>query len=296
MPAMAVDPFYAIGDPGRAAREVPSGPPPTRAGRSDVELSSADLPGMLIRAASCRGILHRSAATVRQDAFALAQCYGPDEPAAAITVVCDGVGSLEKSDWAADLVSRDLALLGAAGTPWPDAFREVNEKLRKHAAEGLPAGAPLEMATTAVALRVCREDGDWVGDAAWVADSSLWHLDDNDHWTMLAGPPGEDADDYHSGHVRPMPSDDCGCSAARFRVSGGALFLMTDGVANPLMWAPDVQQALAQWWRRPPDPFTFAGQVGFAKRTHVDDRTVVGIWSTRDASEQDATGEPQAAL
>lgn len=289
---MAQDSYYAIGDPGRAALEVPNGPPSARIGPADVELSSADLPGMVIRAASSRGILHRSLATVRQDAFALSHRSEPGEPVMAIAVVCDGVGSLEQSDCAATFASRSLAALATTGLPWPDAFRQANEALRKHAFEGIPADRPAEMATTAVAARVHRHGGDWVGEAGWIGDSSLWHLDDQGRWAMLAGPPPEtDADAYHSGHVRPMPSADGECSASGFRVSGGALFLMTDGVANP-MWARDVQAALAQWWRQPPDPFTFGAQVGFARRTHMDDRTVVGIWSTDDGRQE---SEPRAA-
>ena len=46
---------------------------------------------------------------------------------------------------------------------------------------------------------------------------------------------------------------------------------------------------LAAWWARPPDPLTFAAQVGFARKTHVDDRTVVGIWP--DESDEDAGQE-----
>ena len=62
---------------------------------------------------------------------------------------------------------------------------------------------------------------------------------------------------------------------------------MSDGVANPLRWSQEVKQALAAWWACPPDPFVFAAQVGFARRGHMDDRTVVGIW----AGEADANRE-----
>jgi hypothetical protein len=289
--------LYAIGDPGRAALEVPDGPPPARIGPADVELSSADLPGMVIRAASSRGILHRSQATVRQDAFALSHRGVPGEPVTAILVVCDGVGSLERSDLAAVYASRHLAALAVEGLSWPDAFRQANEGLREHALDGIPVGSPADMATTAVAARVYRDGSDWVGDAGWVGDSSLWHLDDHGRWAMLGGPPPEnDADAYHSGHVRPLPSAEGECTASGFRVGGGALFLMTDGVANPLMWGQDVQAALAEWWRWPPDPFTFAAQIGFARRTHMDDRTVVGIWSTHDAREESEPRAAQAAV
>jgi hypothetical protein len=39
---------------------------------------------------------------------------------------------------------------------------------------------------------------------------------------------------------------------------------------------------------RPPDPYTFAAQVGFARKSHIDDRTVVGIWSAEPGREHAA--------
>jgi hypothetical protein len=287
--------FYPIGDPGRGALEVPEGPPPARVGAADIEISSAELPGMRIRAASSRGILHRHQQTVRQDAFALGHRRPPGEEAGAVLVVSDGVGSLERSDEAAAHVSRRLAELGAAAVPWRDAYRQVNDELGKYAVWASPPGGPLTMATTAVAVCVGREGDDWVGEVAWVGDSSLWHLNRRGDWTLITGPlPEAEAGDYHSGGVRPLPSADGECSTSVFRLSGGALFLMSDGVGNPLSYAPDVRAALAQWWAQPPDPFTFAAQVGFAKRTHIDDRTTVGIWSVQDAGQRDEPGEAQA--
>ena len=132
---------------------------------------------MQIRAASSRGILHRHQRTVRQDAFALANRALPGDELAAILVVCDGVGSLERSGWAAAVVSRRLAELGAAAVPWQDAYRQVNDELGKYAVSTSPAGGPLTMATTALAVSVRREGDDWVGEVAWVGDSPLWHLD-----------------------------------------------------------------------------------------------------------------------
>jgi serine/threonine protein phosphatase PrpC len=84
-----------------------------------------------------------------------------------IAVVCDGVGSLGRSDEAAALVSRRLACLGAAGLPWPQAFFRANEALREFVAESADEegtdSAANSMATTAVALAVHREVRDWVG-------------------------------------------------------------------------------------------------------------------------------------
>lgn len=267
-------PVLAIGDPGQAALEVPDGPPPAAIGPSDVALSTATLPGMLVRAASARGLQHRAEHTPRQDSFALGQAGDR----AAVVVVCDGVGSLSRSDYAAGYVSERLAQRGAAGVPWPAAFLSVNAGLAKVAAEAEATGFG-GMATTALALRATWSRGTWQGEVAWVGDSPLWHLGEDGTWrpVTLAVNPGADGG-YHSGRVRPMPTRDGDCSWCSFRLPGGALFAMTDGVSNPLAWSAEVRGTLARWWARPPDPLAFAAQVGFARKSHVDDRTVVGLW------------------
>ncbi len=276
---------YSIGSPGRAALDLPDSAPAGRSGPADVELSAAALPGMLIRAASSRGLMHRSRGTPRQDAFALSR-RGPDE---VLAVVCDGVGEFGRSDEAAGLVSRSLADSGAQGDPWPDAFISANDQLRKLAEETLAReGADRikdGMATTAVAVSARLEAGNWNGSVAWIGDSSLWHLSAEGTWTLIAGASEDPESYYHSSAVRPMPSADGACSQDDFCLTGGALFIMSDGVSNPLKWNDRAKEALADWWRRPPDGITFAAQVGFAMKTHIDDRTVIGIWA--DGGEPD---------
>lgn len=281
--------FFTVGDPGRAALETPDGPPSARIGPADVELSTASLPGVLIRAASTRGLQHRSRGTTRQDTFALGRLEVSGQAAQAVVVVCDGVGSLDGSDYAAALVSRRLAEYAATGVPWPEAFAYANEELYKAAVATEEAGLG-GMATTAVAVTASRVGQVWVGEAAWVGDSTLWHLSGDLTWTLVTHSAGREREEgYHSSGVRPMPTRDGSCTWCSFRISGGALFVMTDGVGNPLLWSAEVRTALAGWWARPPDPFTFAAQVGFAKKTHVDDRTVVGIWL--DGNDDDASQE-----
>ena len=287
---------FAIGTPGRAALELPPGPPPARIGPADVELSTASLPGLVIQAASSRGLQHLANGTVRQDAFALGRREVAGSGSQAIAVVCDGVGSLHRSDEAAVLVSRRLAELAAAGVPWPDAFACASDELRKVAEEAVePASdgtrAPI-MATTAVAVSVRRDAGFWTGEAAWIGDSTLWHLDDAGRFRLISGSAVQTEEDvYYSGRVHALPSRDGACEWCGFRVRGGALFVVSDGVGNPLQWSHEVAETLAGWWARPPEPFTFAAQVGFARRGHMDDRTVVGIW----AGDEDAGREEQPA-
>ena len=182
---------------------------------------------------------------------------------------------------------------------WPNAFTRVNEELCKFAEGRLGVDADTTagdkgMATTALAVSVHREAGEWVGEAAWVGDSTLWHLSRDGRWTLVNSSRNVPAEaSYHSSSVSPLPSLDGECTWCGFRISGGALFAMTDGVANPLWWSRDVQKALADWWQRPPDPFTFAAQVGFARKSHIDDRTVVAIWPDRSDADEDQEGEPR---
>ena len=237
---------------------------------------------MIVRAATTRGLLHQARGSGRQDAFALSRGGGSAEVSGVVAVVCDGVGQFGRSAEAALLVSRRLADLGASAVPWPQAFSLANEDLRKAAAEAL-AGEDADpivdgMATTAVAVAVHRDANSWTGVVSWVGDSTLWHLGEDGKWALLTGEPEDESVIYHSTSVKPFPSADGACSSLEFSVAGGALFVMTDGVANPLRWSQDVQEALADWWSQPPDPFTFAAQVGFARKSHLDDRTVIGIW------------------
>lgn len=262
-----------MGDPGRAAVEIREGPPVSDIGRSDVELVSADSLGIRIRAASVRGLLHRRQGTPRQDAFALGHNTSPDGPGFVVASVCDGVGSRERSQEAADLVSREVVRLAALGAPWAEAFRAANQTLESHVQV---AKGP--MATTAVTIRVRRVDDLWLGSVAWVGDSSAWHLGPDGRWLQIGGPQPADDADYHSGRVLPLPSADGSCEQRDFELGGGAVFLFSDGVANPLKWSQLVQESLAEWWSEPPDHFTFAAQVDFAMKGHVDDRTAVGLW------------------
>jgi hypothetical protein len=273
MPMPTLPGQFAIGEPGRAAYATPDGVPPSEISPPDVAASSAALPEMRIRAASVRGIQHKAQHSARQDAFALAQVGGSQ----AIAVVCDGVGSLDRSDYAAAMVSQRLAHLAMSGVPWLAAFETANAELGKIVAEweALQRGS---MATTAIALTVTWQGGWWLGEAAWVGDSPLWHLRTDGAWEPVTEVPAESGQGFHSSAVQPMPTPDGACSWCSFRIYGGALFAMTDGVGNPLAWSTEVRHALASWWASPPDLLTFAAQVGFARKSHIDDRTVVGIW------------------
>jgi hypothetical protein len=223
-----------------------------------------------------RGLQHRAAFEPRQDAFAL-RLAGTDE---LIAVVCDGVGSLPRSHEAAEFVARRLAHLACAGTAWTPAFTTVNDELNlvARACEATD-GTPLAMATTALALRVKCDGPGWHGQAAWVGDSSLWHLDAGGSWSRCTAPePDDQVEGVHCTSSTALPAAPLRVGELELHCDDGALFLMSDGVGNPLAWVDEVRATFAKWWAAPPELFDFGRQVGFARQSHVDDRTAVGLW------------------
>jgi hypothetical protein len=149
------------------------------------------------------------------------------------------------------------------------AFKNVNDEL----------GALCDAATTALAVRVRAGDEGWHGQATWVGDSPLWHVSAGGEWTRCSAPDGTGDDEaFHTTSSAALPAPNLAVAQVNLDQRDGALFLMSDGVGNPLAWVDDVRNALAQWWAAPPDIFDFGRQVGFARQTHMDDRTVVGLW------------------
>jgi hypothetical protein len=272
----------AIGDPGRAATEVGPGLPSRHPDSADHELSECQVPGAQVRAASVRGLMHRYRFQPRQDRYSIVY----DEPTATLIVtVCDGVGQFALSHGAAGFVAADAPRAYLVHGNWPDAIAEVNERLKQFVADvgarphldALPQDT--RMATTLGAAAICLEPDRRTASIAWTDDTSVWLLE-KDGWTNLTPDPSEatDAGGLHTGGVRALPSANHRIFVAEVPADIGALFVLTDGVGVPLAGSRQVRETLATWWAAPPDVFTFARQVGFARKGHLDDRTTVGVW------------------
>jgi serine/threonine protein phosphatase PrpC len=270
----------AIGAPGRAATELPAGRPPVAGDLADHELSACSFPGIEVRAASVRGLMHRYREEPRQDRFSLLH----DEAAGSLLVsVCDGVGEMALSHEAAAFVARWMPREYLAHGDWSKAIAEVNARLGAYAASAADAAAPgsepyeYGMATTFAGLALPVTGAPRIASIAWTDDSTVWLLDERG-WTKLTADPAPADPAVHRTSVRALPHREPRFRAIDVSVDRGALFVMTDGVGVPLESAADVRETLAGWWSEPPDPFTFARQVGFARQSHLDDRTVVGVW------------------
>ena len=274
----------SIGEPGRAATELPAGKPPALLTSADHEISECSFEGVDVRAASIRGLMHRYREEPRQDRFALAY----DEASKTLLIaVCDGVGSLALSHEAAEFVSRSVLRSYAANQSWEKSIAEANEELtrlaRASASLALSDAEPhtFGMATTFVGAAISLDDSPLVASLAWTDDSVVWGLVEG-NLKILTQAEDQREESVHTGSVRALPHKEPRFHQRTITLDGmTAIFVMSDGVGVPLEQSFEVRETLAQWWREPPDAFTFGRQVGFARKSHMDDRTVVGIWFPR---------------
>ncbi|WP_239310574.1 protein phosphatase 2C domain-containing protein [Frankia sp. Cj3] len=271
----------AIGDPGRAALEVGPGAPVRHPDSADHELSECAVPGAQVRAASVRGLLHRHRSQPRQDRYSVVY----DEASALLVVtVCDGVGQFSLSHEAAGFVAAAAPRAYLDQGDWNLAVGEVNERLGRFAAEAPErsrldqAPADARMATTLAGAAIGLAPGQRKASIAWTDDTSIWLLNSGEWTNLTPDPLDDDAAGVHTGRVRALPSAEPRVFVAEVPAETGALFVLTDGIGVPLEGARQVRETLAEWWAEPPDVFTFARQVGFARRGHMDDRTAVGVW------------------
>jgi Protein phosphatase 2C len=286
-----------IGDPGRAAREVRAGLPCQPWGWPDTAVDSASVSGLEARAASCRGLLHRYDGSPRQDAYSLGML---DADAGLVLTVCDGVGSLPRSHEAAAAVCAVLPgvvseILAAEGElDWSKVFERASDAIvaivESYARPGERPHRARDCMATTVLCAVFRPEspGRVSVELAWIGDSVAWQLDGGGHWVPLG--PGSGTPDpalpssapaaLRDGVTSALPGDQHALGRCSTAIGpGDAVFLMTDGVGDPLgTGAGEVGAALAALWAAPPDMLAFAAQVGFARRSFDDDRTVAGVW------------------
>lgn len=271
--------IHSIGDPGCAAANIRPGASTAPPCWPDTALDTARIAGLEIRAASVRGLLHRFEGSPRQDGYSFVWQQDPD---ALIVTVCDGLGSLNESHEAAALVSQHMAAAltrdpDSDELRWAEAFATCSNAIDSRIADtgGEMATTVVCACITAVEERGYRAEVAWVGDsAAYLLEGSTWQVVGGSVKTVQAG------DEPMASATKALPDSAprVHTSAVEFR-SGTALFLMTDGVADPLgEGRGEVGEALASWWSCPPDKFTFGAQVDFARRSFDDDRTVVGVW------------------
>ncbi|MBW8485531.1 protein phosphatase 2C domain-containing protein [Actinomadura parmotrematis] len=283
-PAADVPPPLVIGRPSRL-RSAPGRPPAAPhpkldAVRPDSEIDGAELPGLVVRAASVRGDAHRYQGTLRQDSMKL-RPLGED---GVVLCVADGLGSRPLShvgsDRAVQEASRHVPAFMDAAEPAKAAaalVHHVSHNLREYAVWVGVDGE--DLATTLVAGGVRRrEDGTALARLARVGDSTALYLR-NDDWTSCFPTDPDTAVATSATAALPAKAPDVQVADLVLR-PGDLLVLCTDGLERP-MRGDEVRRRLADWWSRPEPPSLpeFHWQFSFRARTHDDDRTAICVWA-----------------
>jgi hypothetical protein len=266
-----------IGLPGRAATDLrhrPANVPPSE--RPDIAMSEMDGDSWRLMAASTRGVQHSLRGEPRQDSFGVAVV---DD--VLYCVVCDGVGEFKRSHVAADFVVNSVLQAVMDHASPAEALVLANDGLTH-----LDVDGEGRLATTVMVAAMRGGDNGWSTlQLWWIGDPYAWVLQNN-MWTCLNMTPS-DSGDVFSTATQALPTTRFCANEMSVSVRADAVFFMTDGVGQPMITIPEVREALANWWTVKPHVFDFARQVSFARQTHMDDRTVVGVWPSQAPSEMD---------
>jgi hypothetical protein len=290
---------YEVGDPGRAAREVVASLPDNPHDPADTQVDGGTVGSLVVRAASTRGTSHRHNGTPRQDDYAI--CTAGDRWL--VVAVADGVSAGSLSHHAATIACRGAATLvrevllrsdNLQALAWDEVTSVLARRIVAHGRRTLatqesvdeisPAVVAREMATTLVVAAVAaapQGDGTRPGVVIALGDTSVFLLDRDGAWSPITDVKNEGAEVASSAVLALpyLPHEQLVPRPVRL-AAGEALFVMTDGVGDPLGRGDGaVGRFLAKVWAQPPNPLSFGGQVGFARRSFDDDRTVVGIWA-----------------
>jgi serine/threonine protein phosphatase PrpC len=313
----------AWGEPSAAADEVPPLRPLVTAPTAGYRAEGGRSEAFLVLAASVGGISHRLAKRRCED------CFGWAVPALGRLglVVADGVGSAgrggEGAEMAVDAACRSL-LVGPGG--WGRAECLGSIEAAHEELERAGGGAARELATTIVVALLEATGSTARATLGRVGDSSAFSLSDDGSWRELFAPPGEQGPTLLDGAtaVLPLggapkrvkggaravsngspsspapdalPADDLALAepddvqvVSTELGPGGALALVTDGVAEPLRdgpttVAPQLARVLLGAPRGELSPLGLAMAADFSRRGAHDDRTLLVAWLL-------AAGEP----
>ncbi|MEV0895648.1 protein phosphatase 2C domain-containing protein [Actinoplanes sp. NPDC049802] len=285
---------WIVGDAGNQPAVV-AVPPALVRRRPDVAVDGGRVGRLDYRAASLRGVGHLETGKPRQDSYVVTVTRGDHW---LVGCVADGVSDGRLSHRAADLACEKLAgelIDGLAAGPdtdldtldWAAGVAGVNAAIRRE----FLAAARVEdadladvralMSTTAVAFAVAaRPDPDGAHRAvvASLAGDSAALVLDGDGWRPVTAVKGE-GEEMASNAVRPLPREVEAEPVTLALRPGDVLAVVTDGIGDPMgSGGGVVGRFLAEQWAGPPDTIEFANQVGFYRKTFMDDRTVIAVW------------------
>jgi serine/threonine protein phosphatase PrpC len=268
-PAPSIEPRLAAGEPYRP----------------DTIADGGSAFGLIVRAASVRGLHKRFVGGPRQDDL----CLGMHAASSTlIAAVADGVSAAPRSDLGAALAVRYATaavarqLDGDGQLDWPDVFDQAAWALVSEARR--LGDDPAAFATTLVVATVgaAPVDDTVAVQVAAVGDSPAFRLRARHYDPLVDSRPSEDG--LIGGGVAALPRDARELVAGSGTLEpGSALLLCTDGVALPLAGGEgDLARALARELATPPDVVDFARLLDFSRSTYDDDRTLIAVWRPRE--------------
>jgi len=285
---------FQVGEPGSAA-QVEGLPAMLLAQQPDAMIDAGEVGALTVRAASVRGAGHRYDGTPRQDDFCLGTAGARNE--LLVAVVADGVSAGPRSHLAARVVVRlgvQLVAQAIANGPvstidWDALVGSIAghvllQARKDRGNDQLDAreAAKVMASTAAFAIVPVERDPNGVRTCTVVpiGDTSVWVLRGGQQWESVTPIKNEGAAVASSAvFALPLLPSTPIVALTAVLLPGDALFVVTDGVGDPLgEGSGDVGRALAATWATPPNRYEFAAQVDFARRSHTDDRTAVGIW------------------
>lgn len=263
----------------------------------DCSMDWGALDGIQVRAASVRGRIHRFEGTVRQDSFYMGS-VAVSEKTFLLLSVADGVGSLPLSHVAAEAAARAAVNFFSDRLSRNDGeLEELDSELREYVEEAIlekgretlanleltleEAGQSMKTTLSVAIVEVgLNSEGEHRCSVYAMGDTSAWALRKPNAWELITRQKGEGADVF-SSQVEALPTSS-GRQFDEFQCSinpGEAFFLMSDGIGDPLGdGSGPVGETLSEKLLNPPDIYSFARICDFARRSHMDDRTLVGIW------------------
>jgi serine/threonine protein phosphatase PrpC len=288
-------PIVLVGNPRTGSNPGVLPAEPTAA--PDSLLDGAQYPGIVIRAASLRGDVHRYNGETRQDSIGLWSLKAPavadQEQPLILACVADGVGSYPLSHigsaeacWL--LRQHVTAHLDMLLSPSAPAQAQACRQVISEVASGLRVLAaknrlePKQVSTTlAAALIIPTRKGQGAAAHALlfgVGDSTGFLLREG-RWTAIPEQADDEGDVISTGtNALPTRPETCQIASSTLYI-GDMLMLCTDGLAKPFEGNESVRDRLAEWWGgHPPGLPEFYWQLSFRAQTYVDDRSVVCAW------------------
>lgn len=289
-----------IGDPGRAALAVRPKPWTGDRSRPAIAIDALDLgdAGVVLRAASLRGLKQQHYGRPRQDAYCIQEGAVVNGIPWLLVAVSDGVSGCTRADEGAELVSRVACEVASEELRrvecpnWASVIGEISRKVVGLGSARLAGMALLEEADEAVAtafgatlaLVAVPLSGEMRSEGSFrfcsVGDSTIWQLQPDGAWRELAAPATGIDETYLTTQVAAIPKAQKPTAEGQGTAApGGAVIIVTDGIGSALGdGTGEVALELARRWKHAPVPLQFAADASFIRRTFDDDRTAVGLW------------------